>query len=87
MMKLRSAMELGSAVRWRTGRWGLGRSAMGLKVGWWNRSTMRELANELERKKKNLRKKEEKREARERERKRERKKIGNVFLTREEREV
>ena len=55
---------------------------MGLKVGWRNRSAMRELANELERKK-NLRKKEERREARERERK----KIGNVFLTREEREV
>ena len=51
MMKLRSAMELGSAVRWRTGRWGLGRSAMGLKVGWRNRSAMRELADELERKK------------------------------------
>ena len=80
-MKLRSAMELGSSVRWRTGRWGLGRLAMGLRVGRRNRSTMRELANELERKKIwGSKKKEEKLE-------RERKKIGNVFLTREEREV
>ena len=33
MMKLRLAMELGLAVRWKIGRWGLGRSAMGLGVG------------------------------------------------------
>ena len=44
---------------------------MGLGVGRWNRSVMRELVGEVERKKK-LRKKEEKPE-------RERKKIGNFF--------
>ena len=46
---------------------------MGLGVGWRNISAMRELAGELEIKKKKLRKKEERREAGERERK------GNVF--------
>ena len=77
---LLSPMELGLMVRWRTGRWGLGRSAMGLGVGRRNRSAIRELAGELRdegdegvgrraREKKKWRKKEERREARERERK------------------
>ena len=42
-----SVPGLGSTMRWRTGWWGLGRSAIGLGVGRQNRSTMRELANEL----------------------------------------
>ena len=43
-MKLRSGMELGSAVRWRIGQWGSGWVG---ELGRWNRSTMRELAGEL----------------------------------------
>ena len=42
-----SVPGLGSMMRWRTGWWGLGRSAIGLGVGRQNRSMMRELANEL----------------------------------------
>ena len=71
-----SVPGLGSMMRWRTGWWGLGRSAIGLGVGRQNRSTMRELANELRdegdggigqiaREKKKMRKKQERREARE----------------------
>ena len=52
----------------RIGRWGLGRSAMGLGVGRRNMSMMRKLASELKRKKK-LRKKKKRRETKERERK------------------
>ena len=47
-MKLRSGMELGSAVRWRIGQWGSGWVG---ELSRWNRSAMRELADELERKK------------------------------------
>ena len=46
-----------------------------------------ERAGRQAREKKKLRKKEERREKRERERERERNKIGNVCLTKEEREV
>ena len=66
-MKLRSAMELGSSVRWRTGRWGLGWVG---ELGQRNRSAMRELANELERKKiEEVRRKKRSQRERERERK------------------
>ena len=63
-MKLRSAMELGSAVRWRIGRWGLGWVD---ELGWWNRSAMRELTGKLERTKNWGRKKKEEKPERERE--------------------
>ena len=38
-------VEAGGGAR--TGRWGLGRSTMGLGMGRWNRSAVRELAGEL----------------------------------------
>ena len=61
-------VEAGERARIR--RWGLGRLAMGLGVGRRNRSAMRELAGELERKKieEERRKKKEEKPKRERER-------------------
>ena len=38
-------VEAGGGAR--TGRWGLGRLAIGLGVGRWNRTAVRELAGEL----------------------------------------
>ena len=38
-------VEAGGGAR--TGRWGLGRLAIGLGMGWWNRTAVRELAGEL----------------------------------------